>query len=139
MSLNDAEAKKQKKRILQLERIWLSLLSLDHYLIRNEWNRGAIPDFPDSKDNITAATTVCMWEYEEATIRWNLSAVADLDDDRLEFITVHELMHVLLAPLHAKRPRDIEELVCTRVAKAFIETRESKTATVKERESSTVS
>ena len=53
----------------------------------------------ESMGDQVIATTEAHWEYRQATITWNLEQVMELSDTELELVVVHELVHVLLAPL----------------------------------------
>jgi predicted protein tyrosine phosphatase len=43
--------------------------------------------------------TVPDWEYRQATFIWNLHQVASLPDEKLDTTVIHEIVHVLNAPL----------------------------------------
>lgn len=49
--------------------------------------------------NRTTACTVTQWHYRQAEITWYLPSVAIEDDDHLEWVAIHEYVHMLNAPL----------------------------------------
>lgn len=48
--------------------------------------------------------TLCDWEYRQATFVWNLHQVASMPDKALRDFAVHEIIHVLIAPLFNELP-----------------------------------
>jgi hypothetical protein len=59
-----------------------------------------IPHFNKHNKDIIADTSA-EWEYRSATIRWYLGRTATLADTDLEITAIHELSHVLLAPMES--------------------------------------
>ena len=47
----------------------------------------------------TSACTVTQWMYRTAEITWYLPQIAITDDDKLEWIAIHEYVHMLNAPM----------------------------------------
>jgi len=47
----------------------------------------------------TTAMTSTLWHYRQAEITWFLPSVAIIDDDYLEWVAVHEYVHILNDPL----------------------------------------
>jgi hypothetical protein len=47
----------------------------------------------------TTAMTSTLWHYRQAEITWFLPSVASIDDDYLEWVAVHEYVHILNDPL----------------------------------------
>lgn len=79
--------------------------------------------FLDTVNDEVIADTNAKWEYREATIRWFLPTCATLTDAQLEATVVHELVHVLLAPMesHVKdRHGEQCEYAVESVARAFL-------------------
>jgi hypothetical protein len=73
-------------------------------------------------ERITAECTPD-WEYEQAGIKFNLPTCAVMSDERLEAAVVHELVHILTAPMEQKlRKRDalLGELSVEKITKAII-------------------
>jgi hypothetical protein len=74
----------------------------------------------------TLADTVSQWQYHNAKIRWYLSAAASCEDSYLEGTVVHELVHVLVAPIEETIPAkltNLSEHTVEAIAKAFLKIR----------------
>lgn len=78
-----------------------------------------------------ATTRMDRWPYHEFEITWYMPPLSDLKDDELEEVVVHELCHILLAPLSiikesdaADKEADIMEWTTTLVQKAMMWVRE---------------
>lgn len=130
--MTDAQFKAQRRRLKALIKRWHHRLGLAWWRVHYVYHRDS-SEFASSDDglvhNAAAATTLADWRYLEATISFNMQELAELDDEALEFVFVHELMHVLVAEMRAdhegKRRHehvDHEERVCTTLARAFITT-----------------
>lgn len=89
----NAAKKAARKRIKGLVSKWHELLGLDVLGISVEHT------FLDNENGDTIADTTAQWEYRKAHIRWYLPCAISLDDAELETTVVHELVHVLLAPM----------------------------------------
>ena len=132
--MNDAEYEAQKERINKLASKWLPIMGLADWTMVEAWHRdsGEFTVDGSPSHDVTAATKVD-WRYMWAEISWNLPRVAEQDDESLELIYVHELMHIMV-----DETRDLtgdhklrdgredwlahEERVCTFLAKAFLRT-----------------
>lgn len=73
----------------------------------------------------TAMETVCDPYYLTARVSVYLPVTAPLSDDDLEITFLHELMHVMLSPIHTKTTSKEEEHVATKLAQAFVWVREA--------------
>ena len=116
--MTDAEFEVQQNRIRALRDKWDDPILAGEAEVTHMFSR----DYADATDE-TWYKTVCsaraQWQYQEASFEWNCPNVAKQDDDSLERIYVHELMHFMVNPMHKKRsPR--EEYVCTKLADAFL-------------------
>src|SRR5258708_5906443 len=69
-------------------------MGLEWFHVTMEWFRERNYDEPT-----TVAITTTTWQYRHTVIKWYVPACEDNDDDFLENIVVHELVHVLIAPL----------------------------------------
>lgn len=121
----DKEYKKQKARITYLRDKWVKQLGLNWYRITYEYVDesqslalkvrytnsfyASRPVFEVSSDG----------NYMEACITCYMPNVAELEDDVLEECFLHELMHIMVAPMRTKQHAGDEERVCTLLAKAF--------------------
>jgi hypothetical protein len=93
--VNDEGAEAQKARVMGVYERWAGPLGLGwQRQISFSWYRGEIPDHPRA-----AMTCEVQWQYKSARICVDLLKVADLTDDDLEWVVVHELMHVFLGGL----------------------------------------
>lgn len=78
--------------------------------------------FDDS--NVAAATVNVQWYYGKATIAVNLPALADLGQEQIERIAVHELMHILINEMREDGILH-EERVVTQLTKAIFWVRDA--------------
>lgn len=132
--MTDGEYREQLKRIARLAQPWIDCLGLNWWHLNFEYARDLAefqtPDHPDVGQS-TVAYTCVNFEYLDARIVFNVSALPYLEDHRLEEIILHEFMHVLLAETRygttCDCPFDIkrEERVATQLARAFLWTRTS--------------
>lgn len=53
---------------------------------------------PKNEDRILC-TTLCDWEYRQASFTWSLPQLAIISDEDLEVVAIHEIVHVLNAPV----------------------------------------
>jgi hypothetical protein len=90
----NAEKKAAKARIKDAVRVWAELVppGVD---VRHVF----IDSTTDTESPDVVAETKTSWEYHEATIRWSLPNAAALDQDTIDAYLVHELVHVMLAPI----------------------------------------
>ena len=101
-------------------------MGLGWWHIEFGWNRRrANTDIDDdASSHKTAMSCTASWQYSMARIEVYLETVADEDDDRLEWMVVHEFMHIFLNQMRAGADQDIqrphEERVASDLASAFI-------------------
>ena len=135
--MKDAEYEREKTRLQLLAAKWIKPLGLAwwtiHFLydddpiaFRKAWGKETSED--------AVARTLADWRYGEATIRWNMQRLVDtaFEDDALELMFVHELMHVFVNEMRWDCSEhdgnyDHEERVCTTLAKGIIWLRDSLT------------
>ena len=123
--MNDAEYDEQKARVQKLIERWPKALGLHWWRITYDWYRHDMPDDEGKPDLASAMRCAARWEYLDATIKINLELVATLEDARLEWIFVHELMHIFLKEQRwddddSKDSMNHEERVASMLAMAFI-------------------
>ena len=126
--MNDKEYKVQKERIRKLIKKWVKSLGLNWYEITFEYERGIRTDTTPTAYSPKVVKGV--WEtvmetevdpyYGRAVIVCYLGVIKNLEDQDLEETFLHECMHIFLSPMHNKKENKQEELVATRLAKAFI-------------------
>lgn len=124
--MDDAEFLQQKQRIMAIAEQWVRPLGLGYWRVDLGYDRDG-SDFADTMQTVGAfesgAAARCFpdWRYCIATVVFNMPRIAHLDDEELEGIVVHELMHIFL---HEMRERSgalgHEERVATSLAKGFI-------------------
>ena len=69
------------------------------------------------------AEVVTNWEYREAGIVWYNQQVRDLSQEELDAAAVHELGHIIVAPMSDHLParhHKLEEFVVESIAKAIM-------------------
>ena len=94
-------------------RLSLGLWHIDHY-----FHAGPDTMPPDSED----AMAVCFseWRYLTAQVHWDLTATTTVDDETLERVFVHELMHIHLDEISTRKNTEHEERVATELALSFV-------------------
>ncbi len=125
--MTDQEYKSQKKRIQILIDKWISPLGLRWWRIRFNYFRedrkngetSYRPLIGEDGDWKVMFATTCDPYYLTASIDCYLPTILEADNDEVEECFLHELMHVILSPMHHKATRKEEELVATNLARAF--------------------
>ena len=82
-----------------------------------------VPEALCDEGSDTIAETLCNWEYRSASISWFMGKVATLTDVELERAVVHEMTHVLLAPIErhvAKRYTEQAEFAVENTARLIM-------------------
>lgn len=125
--MTDKEYREQKQRIRKLKDKWFKNLGLGWWrinisYIRDEKFTGKAEYAPKVFNGIYEAAFVVSTDYyyNSASIDCYLSILKDLPDDELEEYFLHELMHIILNPMHTKATSNQEELVATKLAQAFL-------------------
>jgi hypothetical protein len=117
----------QKKRVMRLINYWMPALKLFGWNVRFVFSRDESP--PDAGAAHThqriAAYTCSDWRYMEAAITFLLPEVAQLDDEQLEHMFLHELMHVYLDEMRCcdKQDGGHEERVASWLASSLVHAR----------------
>jgi hypothetical protein len=114
----DKQYEAEKKRVHRLVVRWTRTFGLQHWRITDEWRRERF------KNKHIVASVKVKWEYQEAVIEWCLPKSADLTNERLEEVVIHELVHILVAELVDQKSEKNEERVVVNLANAFIWTKE---------------
>lgn len=97
--MNDANFKKTQARLLKAAGKWHHILGLDWWHVDYEWAREGIAreDQASVLDNRkVAGTCQADWKYKDAVITFNVPMFADMSDDDLERVVVHEQVHILV-------------------------------------------
>lgn len=118
--MNDADYEKQKVRVLERFTRWKDDMGLAGWHLDIAWYREcANTDAQGSGD--TAMEVSSQWQYRQALFSVYLPKVALEDDDRLDWMVCHEILHVLVAEMRGDRKvNKHEERVCSQLAQSFI-------------------
>ena len=80
-----------------------------------------VEDMPESLSYSCNAGTFSTFKYLEATIYVNLRRSEGLSPEKIEYIVVHELVHLLINPIQLDSvPIDGIEYVVTTIARALL-------------------
>jgi len=134
--VNDAEYEAQKARVEALFERWVGTIGLGWWRIQYVWHREESRDTDIDKDDVCMMDCRADWRYLHATINVYLPSIAEVDDtDYLEYLVVHELMHIFLCELRDRKETDDddedtaasdhEERVATVLAKAMLWARDA--------------
>jgi len=97
-----------QKKTNRLIKKWKHLLKLGDYTFTVEYKQGS-SDY-HANGFIGIACTRASWEYRQATITFWIDELADVPEEDIENIVVHELMHTVVAPISPKHGK-LEEFV----------------------------
>ena len=120
--MKDSEFEATKERIRIIRDFWAEKLGLLWWTVHYNY-RDDSAYFQEPNGVQAAARCRPEWRYLEASIDLNMPQLFGMDDDELEKIIVHEMMHILL---HEMRNFDEEaglkheERVATTFTKAFL-------------------
>lgn len=121
--MSDKEYRLQLKRVKAAVDKWYRPIGLGWHQIDFEYFRTVCEE-----DSAIAASTECRWQYRTGWIKFYLPVIAELNDDKLENVVVHEFAHVLSWPLwenagHAENKEN--EYATEEIARALIWAREA--------------
>lgn len=129
--LDDAGFATQKERVGDVVRRWIKPLGLRWWKIDCAWVRESHRWSRDEQDGHPIAECHADWKYGEATITFDLGRIELLDDDGLDTIVVHELMHIFLNEMR-EGGIEHEERVATTLQKAFLWLRDELTPVIED-------
>ena len=116
---------RQQRRVTKLMNKWRAIMGLE------SWRGAIIFQDHDRADTEDATFVACMdtevsWPYRQ--YRTNVyPVVSDMPDDEVEGFVVHELVHVLLAPMrNDEQARSMVERVTTDIEMALLSARDAK-------------
>lgn len=121
--MNDKEYDELKKQIKSLVTDWRNRLRLDGYTITISFSRDFCREVPER-----GAITNVFWAYQDAEITFYLSLLKD-SYKTLEEIVVHELVHILLAPISSNLEPGFEqqhEFTCENIARILLRLKKEK-------------
>lgn len=116
--MNDQQFKDQKKRVESLIRKWFKPIGMGWWQVDFHYERER-----SEQDSTTIGMTTSNWQYRTGDITFFLPTCAEIEDHKLEEAIVHELTHILVAPLQdvsSDASRDITEFTVTSIARALI-------------------
>ncbi len=113
--------KTQQARLERIWRRWHGRLGMYGWDIRRDYHDGEFVAQDGEASGQALASTHVDWRYKHGSIAWNTALAAGMDDERLEYALVHEIMHVWLHEMRTEG-LDHEERVATELAWAFLRT-----------------
>lgn len=91
-------AEKEQTRVKRRAKKWAKALGLDGWWrISYQFMEQVI-----GEDTEAQAKTVADWKLREATVNFHLEETVVLDDEDLDNLVVHELVHLMIAPHRAE-------------------------------------
>lgn len=105
---------KEKKNIERTVTRWQTAMNLGFVTVHNYFSDEEVPQ---------TAEVVTNWEYREAAIIWYTKNCEDLTQDELDEAAVHELGHVIVAPMSDHLPNKhhkLEEFVVSSLTRAIM-------------------
>lgn len=123
MPLSEREAAKQAKRLTKLANKWVDLIGLKQWEISFSISDETLTLGHGSDESEQAAVCWSLWQYLEAGITFSGPFLLQADDDELEAVFLHELMHLHLSELRPPEDDDDdhvrhEERVTTLLSRA---------------------
>lgn len=114
--MNDKECRNQIKRVKALLDKWEKPCGFRWFQIEHTFSRDN-----DQEGQGTGGCTASQWQYRNAWITWFLPVIAELTDEQLEEMVVHELCHTLISPIENYEDKMAErtELATTNVERAL--------------------
>ena len=105
---------REKKNIERTVNRWQSAMDLGFVTVQNYFN---------DEESIATAEIITNWEYREAAIVWNTPNLQGLTQKDLDEVAIHELGHIIVAPMSDYLPnkhRKLEEFVVQGITRAII-------------------
>lgn len=134
--MNQEAYEAQKLRIRAAFDRWREVLGLDEWEVTLSYHDAEYVRRDGAGGSAEAfGMTTVDWEYRRATLDFRVDMAAEESDDDVEYVVVHEAMHVLLNGQRAMRAaseggaaylnyeRLFEEHTATTLARAFIRAR----------------
>lgn len=121
--MTDKQYEKERRRVRKLWDKWFRPIGMGWWQVDLSWAREREEDEP-----ATAGMTTTNWQYRTAHVTFYLPATMELDDEKLEEVVVHELVHILCGPIQdmsTDERREITEHTVTTIARSIIWAREA--------------
>lgn len=96
--MTDDEFDVMSEKVEGLITLWKPFFGIENWRVNIHFYRGAIPGNEDA-----AGCCHSLWEYLDATLEFNLAELAENDDEQLESVVVHELLHIIVDELKTKK------------------------------------
>ena len=108
---------KKEKLFSRLAREWIGRTWLGWWRIDVVFLSGK--EYRKRMKGHSVAFCATQWQYMEATVYVNSAVLKGIEKDRIEYVVVHELMHVFLNEMREKGIEH-EERVATFLARSFM-------------------
>lgn len=131
--MTDAEFEATRKRVEKWCDRWYSSLGLHWWQTTYTWKRETANYEAAEAYFGDAAVTSSQWQYRKAGIAWHLDVIAQMTDEDLELLVIHEFVHVLSSSwANAKTAAEQErkEFATECLARAFMWARRADYTTV---------
>lgn len=97
--MNDKEFNILKRKVAKIAKDWASIIGLNSHRLRFQYIR------ENHAEGNTVATAHPLWQYKHHVIKFYMPTVAECtDDSELEEDILHELVHILAAPMAGNDP-----------------------------------
>lgn len=96
--MTDDEFDVMSEKVESLITLWKPFFGIENWSLVINLHRGPIPGDEDA-----AGSCRSTWEYMHATLAFNLEELADYEDEEVEGVVIHELLHIIVDELKTKR------------------------------------
>ncbi len=119
ITLDDKQFEREKRRIKRAFRRLKPRLWAGWWMWHLFYDR-----HPDDNEQKAGASVFADWRYRDATITFYMPAVAGLDDQELDELIIHEVLHAWVNPMRPREPKthevDLEESVVTNLTSLHV-------------------
>lgn len=95
MPTTDRAFQREQRRITRFVKKWRQTLGLNQWRIEHTYHDGPFDVDGSTKSGAVGACTA-HWEYQTAHLEFDVSELANYDDERVEEVVIHELMHAMV-------------------------------------------
>ncbi|KKL87354.1 hypothetical protein LCGC14_1935570 [marine sediment metagenome] len=123
ITLDDKQFEREKRRVKRAfrrlrPRLWAGWWAWDIVYDR----------YPDDHHNETGkevnASITADWRYRQAVITFYMPAIAEMGDEELDMVIIHEVLHAWVNPMRPRAPKphevDLEENVVTNLTSVHV-------------------
>lgn len=94
---------RERRRTTRLVKQWRDTLGLSHWKVNHTYHDG--PFLVDGAlDSEAVGSCLARWQYQTASLNFNVRETAKMSDDDLEEVVIHELMHAMVNEM---RPQNL--------------------------------